>query len=255
MLVLVQGVGMARIVLLLIAAVATAACGIAPAGSSPGPKAGTAVDPGVRPDAATCQTTIRSDIAGALAVRAVLSRADFGHLPIATDEATARSAAADPTSDLGVFGIPVTKAELDATRASGVDLDYMLPLTARMEADTDAYGNHWEEGGDVVVAVTSRDAAVALRCFEPADRHVRYVACALSKAAFDALQNRINDDWQSGRLKVDGIDVRMTAQTVRNDVFVIQVTVHALTPVTADELRSRYGDTVVLVEGEGPTPA
>jgi hypothetical protein len=250
---------MPRIVRVLAAALVVTACGATPIGAPTqtpaGIRPGAAVDPGERPDAAACQAAIRSDIAGALAVRTVLSSPDFGGLPIATDAATARRAAADPASDLVVFGIPVTRDELAASRASGIELDSMLPLTARMQAHTEAYGNRWIEAGSLVVAVTSRNAAAGLRCFEPADRPVRYVAAGWSKSALDAIQDRINSDWQSGALARDGIDVRMTGQTVEDDVFVVQVTVHGLTPAMADELHRRYGDPIVPVEGEGARPA
>lgn len=127
-------------------------------------------------------------------------------------------------------------------------------MTVRLEADARAYGNLWLERGDVVVAVTSPAGAAALRCFEPANRRVRYVEAGWSKATLDAIQDRIDADWQSGALKGDGIDVRMTGQTVRDDVFVLEVTVHGLTPAISDELRRRYGEFLVPVEGEGAMP-
>lgn len=250
---------MPRAVCLLAVALAIAGCGVLPIGARVGTPAGVtpgaAVDPGGRPDATTCEAAIRSDIAGALAVRTVLASVDFGSLPIATDEATARRAAADPASDLGAFGIPVTGDELAASLASGIEIDSMQPLIARMRAVTDAYGDLWIDRGGLVVAVMSRDSAAGLRCFEPADRQVRYVEAGWSKATLNALQDRITADWQSGALEREGIDVRMTGQSVHDDVMVVEVTVHDLTPAITDELRRRYGDPVVPVEGEGARPA
>jgi hypothetical protein len=250
---------MSRAVCLLAAALAIAGCGVLPIGGRVGTPAGVtpgaAVDPGERPDAGTCEAAIRSDIAGAIAVRTVLASFDFGSMPIATDEATARRAAADPASNIAALGIPVTKDELAASLVSGIEIDSMQPLIARMRAATDAYGDLWIDGSDLVVPVMSRDAAAGLRCFEPADRQVRYVEAGWSKATLDALQDRISADWQSGALEREGIDVRMTGQSVHDDVMVVEVTVHGLTPAIADALRSRYGDPVIPVEGEGARPA
>ena len=131
----------------------------------------------------------------------------------------------------------------------------MEPMIARMRAVTDAYGDLWIDGSNLVVAVMSRDAAAGLRCFEPADRQVRYVEAGWPKATLNALQDRITADWQSGALERDGIDVRMTGRSVHDDVMVVEVTVHDLTPAITDELRRRYGDPVVPVEGEGARPA
>ena len=76
-----------------------------------------------------------------------------------------------------------------------------------------------------------------------------------SQATLTALQDRISNDWQSGALMKDGFDVRMVGQPVVADVQVVEVTVHGLTPAIADELRRRYGDPLVIVEGEGAHPA
>jgi hypothetical protein len=222
-----------------------------PAGVHPG----AVVDAGERPDAAACEARIRADIAGARAVRTALASFDLGSLPVATDEATARRAAADPASDTATFGIPVTQEELTASLATGIGIDSMEPLVARLWAAPDRYGDLWFDGDILAVAVMSRDAAADLRCFEPADDTVRYVEAGWPKAALNALQDRIDADWQSGALKRDGIDVRGTGRTVQDDVMVLEVTVHGLTPVIADELRRRYGDPVMPVEGDGSKPA
>jgi hypothetical protein len=240
--------------------VAVAGCGILPIGgrvtAPAGVTPGRVVDPGARPDPATCERRIRADIVGAVAVRGVLASSDFGPLPIATDEATARQAAADPASDIATFGIPVTADELAASLASGIEIDSTQPVVARMWAARDRYGERWLDArGTFVVAVMSDAAATALRCFEPADRQVRYVEAGWSSATLTALQDRITADWQSGALKQAGIDVRMTGQTVHDDVMVVEVTVHGLTPAIAGELRRRYGDPVLMVEGEGAMPA
>lgn len=254
----IHGAGMSRALCLLAAALAIVGCQLLPIGARvatpEGVTPGAAVDPGDRPDVEMCETAIRSDIAGAIAVRTILASFDFGRLPIATDEATARRAAADPASNLVAFGLPVSGDELAASLASGIEIDSTMPLIARMRAATDAYGDLWIDGGGLVVAVMSRDAAADLRCFEPADRQVRYVEAGWSKATLNALQDRITADWQSGVLERDGIDVRMTGQSVHDDVMVVEVAVHGLTPAITDELRRRYGDPVAPVEGEGAQP-
>jgi hypothetical protein len=215
---------------------------------------GAAVGPGERPNEATCQARIRADIAGALSVRAAFASPDHWALPIAVDEATARAAAEDPTSDTSTFGIPVLADELAAIQASAIEVVPRDALQARMLADPGRYGTLWLDAG-VVVAVLGRDAADALRCFEPRDLPVRYVEAGWSLATLDALHDRIAGDWRSGVLMKDGIDVRMVGQPIHDDVQVIEVTVHGLTPAIADELRRRYGDPVVVVEGEGAQPA
>jgi hypothetical protein len=158
-----HGAAMSRAVIVLAAVLAVAGCGALPIGARVGTPAGvtpgTAVDPGERPDSETCEAAIRSDMAGALAVRAVLASPDFGSLPIATDEAAARRAAADPVSDLGAFGIPVTGDELAASLASGIEIDSTQPLVARIRAGSGAHGDLWIDGSGLVVAVMSRDAA------------------------------------------------------------------------------------------------
>ena len=254
-----HGAGMQRAAGLAWIALVLAACGLLPVNgrvtTPAGVHPGAVVDPGDRPDAAACEARIRADTAGALAVRTALASFDLGSLPIATDEATARRAAADAASDVATFGIPVTQEELTASLATGIGIDTVQPLIARLWAAPDRYGDLWFEGDSLVVAVMNRDAAADLRCFEPVDHTVRYVEAGWSKATLGALQDRITADWQSGALKRDGIDVRMTGQTVKDDVMVVEVTVHGLTPAIVGELRRRYGDPVMPVEGDGARPA
>jgi len=47
----------------------------------------------------------------------------------------------------------------------------------------------------------------------------------------------------------------MTGQAVHGDIMVVEVTVHGLTPAITEELRRRYGDPVMPIEGEGAQPA
>jgi hypothetical protein len=240
-------------------ALVLAACGLLPVNgrvtTPAGVHPGAVVDPGDRPDARACEARIRADIAGALAVRTALAGFELGSLPVATDEAIARRAAADAASDIATFGIPVTQEELATSLATGIEIDSVEPLTARLWAAPDRYGDLWFDGDNIAVAVMSRDAAADLRCFEPVDHTVRYVEAGWSKATLGALQDRITADWQSGVLQREGIDVRMTGQTVKDDVLVVEVAVHGLTPVIAAELRRRYGDPVMPVEGDGAMPA
>jgi hypothetical protein len=221
----------------------------APEGVHPGAP----VEPGARPDDAVCAARMRADIAGAVAVRAVLAGADWG-LPVATGEGAARQAAADPRSDISTLGIPLTADELAAVLASGIALEPRDALSARLSADPEHYADLWIAAG-IVVPVTSAEAATAVRCFEPPGGQVRYVEAGWSKATYDALRSRIDADWQSGALAAAGITVTHTGQAVKDDTWVIEIGVKGLTPAIDAELRRRYGDPVLPVEGDFVQPA
>ena len=218
--------------------------------SQPSTGPGSAIAAGQKPSAQACRKVIVADTGAAGRIRA--------DLKIATTKAAIKAAAADPKADVALVGIPLTRAEVTALRATGVAFDPSSALSWWIHAgEPKQFGGIWIDppGSDryVVSIVGSDPATLTLaRCLDTGV-DVRFVAAGHSMTDLEALRDRITTDAES--LRSGGVMISSVGLSVRAQVMVVIVGVTGVTPAIKADLASRYGDAIV-VEEQGPlTPA
>jgi hypothetical protein len=225
-------------------AIAAAACASEPPPSTPTHRYGEPIDGGAKPDPASCQQLIRSNVAGAIRIRASLSTPAVG-----TDEATVRAAAADPTADTGAVGVPLTPAEIGALRKSGLALDPWSPISFWVDTGApDRFGGMWLDGGTYVAVVGGDAETLALaRCVEPITGDLHFVWATVSQAQGKAVQDRIGTDMKGWGAR--GVQINMTYYDVKTGT--VHVGVSAPNPQLEAAFRDAYGP-IVRLEQAGP---
>jgi hypothetical protein len=247
-----------RIILATVAAVVLA-CDSAPwvppvaVNAPPGTTPGAPLLTPLAPDPAACAALIRGDIDGAIAVRRLLAT----FVPeLAADRAAATRAAGDPDADLERYGVPLMPAELDQLDAAGVSFDF-APLALHLDLLRDRFGGRWIDppGTNLTVALTDPALVLSLRCYEPEGSQVRYVQAGWSLTQLGELRQRIEADWESGRLAEEGIEVLSLAEGVEGNRYVLFIGVGDASPTVRHHLRLKYGEAVVTVAGQMISPA
>jgi hypothetical protein len=207
---------------------------------------GEALDAGQKPTADACQQRLRSEQVAAARIRTELGVDGVSAEPVAV-----KAAAADPTTDLTMLGIPLTAAEMQAIRTSGTAMDPATPLGFWVNAGApERFGGIWIDppgSNRYVVAVVGGDLdTLALtRCVEAPD--TRYVWATVSKADGEAVKDRIGADmdaWRGHGVLVNSVDYDETTGAV-----VVGVT--TVTDALAQEFQATYGP-LVRLEVQGP---
>ncbi len=198
---------------------------------------------GPRPDAATCERTIRDDGTAAQRIRAA---ATLNGGALAADEATVAAAAADPSAAISPeLGIPLTRNEETLVRTAGPGDWTPLYWWANVGAP-ERFGGYWLEqpGGWPTVAIAPDDSAtMALaRCLERPAVRVRYVQAAVTVATLEAIRERIRAD--RGWLVAQGAGWITLGR--RDDIGRVPVGVEKPTPEIEALYRERYGWPVLL---------
>jgi hypothetical protein len=225
-------------------AIAAAACASEPPPSIPSHQYGEPIDPGAKPDPATCQQLIRSNVAGAMRIRASLT------VPgIAADESMVRGVAADPASNIERIGVPLSAAELAALKASAIAIDPWSPISFWVDAGApERFGGLWLDGGTYVAVVDGDGESLALaRCVEPKTADMHYVWATISQAAGQAVQTRIGNDMAGWKAR--GVQINMTYYDVKTGT--VHVGVSAPNPELEAAFREAYGP-IVRLEKAGP---
>jgi hypothetical protein len=235
----------------LVLAVATAVilpvgCGAPPALSQPLHAYGEPLDAGPKPAAHACQQRLRSEQVAAARIRTEL-RVDG----VSTEAVAIKAAAADPTSDLTMLGIPLTAAEAQAIRRSGTAIDPGTPLAFWVNAGApERFGGIWIDppGSNRYVAAVvggDPDTLALARCVEGPD--ARYVWATVSMADGQAVADRIGADMQGWRAR--GVPVNLVDYDETKGVVVVGVT--TVTDALVQQFQSQYGP-LVRLEVEGP---
>jgi hypothetical protein len=223
-------------------AVCLVACNAAPT-NLPNHHYGDPIEPGPKPDVATCQHLLRSDIDGATRIRAALSAAG-----LSTDAASAWAAAADPAANTALVGIPLTAAEVTTLRRAGVAFDPSDALSYWVSSGApERFGGMWIEDGVAMVAVVNGDAGALqlARCVEPPA--AREVWADISYADGLAILSRISAD--RARWGPQGGPINMADYDVSTGFVDVGVTTpSALLEAT---LRDAYGPRI-RIHQEGP---
>jgi len=207
---------------------------------------GAPVDPGPRPDPVTCDRLIRGDVMAAIRIRL-----DFATPGVATDDAAARAAAADPGTNTVLVGVPLTTAEVRALQQNEFAFDRVSPLNYWVHVGApERYGGLWIDGGVPTVAVVEGDpGALALaRCLEP--NGGREVWADISFAAGQALAARIAAEtgrWKAKGLQVNEIDYDESAG-------VVDVGVSVRNARTESMLLESYGQRIRLHQEDPAAP-
>ena len=207
---------------------------------------GEALDPGPKPAAGVCEERLRSEQAAAARIRTEL-RAD----EVSSDPAAIKAAAADPAADLSMLGIPLTAAETQALRRSGLAMDAATPLAYWVSVGAPSrFGGIWIDppgSNRFVVAVVGGDPDTLglARCVEGPD--VRYVWAAVSLTDGEAIKDRIGADigaWRARGVAVNSVDFDET-----NGVVTVGVT--EVNDALVQQFQAMYGP-VVRLKVEGP---
>ena len=199
-----------------------------------------------RPSDEDCQRRLRAERQVAKRVRAELAVDG-----IAATDAAIEAAAADPTADTQILGIPLTADELVALKASGYGMDGASALAFWVNAGaSDRFGGIWIDppgSSHYVVAVVGGDpqTVATARCLEGVD--VRYVWAVTSLADGEAIKDRVGTDMQA--LRAMGIELN----TIDYDELrgIVEVGVTHITPGLEQQFVERYGPLIRLVE-QGP---
>lgn len=217
------------------------------------PALGAALPKVDRPDAETCDRLQRGDL---LAARNMRTGVDLSITGLEAAEAAVQAAAADPTADIALLGIPLRAAEVAALRDSGMYLDAAGPLLSWVNAGrTDLFGGAWVDPPGsrryVVSVVDGVRATLDLaRCLERDGLDVRYVMATHSIETLRAVQDRINQDWRA--LEAEGINIVSTGH--RSTTNRLNVEIEGLTDEIAQTMIERYGDAILLEGVPVPTP-
>jgi hypothetical protein len=224
--------------------IAAAACASGPPSSIPAHQYGEPIDAGAKPDPATCQQLIRSNVAGAMRIRASLSTPG-----VAADEATVRAAAADPASNIARVGVPLRPDETAALKASAISIDPWSPISFWVDAGApERFGGLWLDGGTSVAVVDGDGESLALaRCVEPNTADMHYVWATVSQAAGRAVQTRIGNDMAGWNAR--GVQINMTYYDVKTGT--VHVGVSAPNAELEAAFRDAYGP-IVRLEKAGP---
>ena len=224
--------------------IAAAACAGEPPPSIPSHAYGEPLDPGAKPDPATCQQLIRSNVAGAMRIRASLTAPG-----IAADEGTVRAVAGDPASTTERIGVPLSAPELAALKASAIAIDPWSPISFWVDTGApERFGGLWLDGGTYVAVVDGDGESLALaRCVEPKTADMHYVWATISGAAGQAVQTRIGNDMAGWKAR--GVQINMTYYDVKTGT--VHVGVSAPNPELEAAFRDAYGP-IVRLEKAGP---
>jgi hypothetical protein len=230
------------------AAVLLIGCGTpAPeAPSQPPHPFGEALDAGEKPSPGACQQRLRSEQVAAARIRTELMAEG-----VSAEALAVKAAAADPTSDLTTLGIPLTAAEIQAIRRSGLAMDAATPIAFWVSAGApERFGGIWIDppgSNRYVVAVVNGDpdSLGLARCVEAPD--TRYVWAMVSSADGEALKDRISADIEAWRGR--GVPVNFVDYDETKGVVVVGVT--TVTDSLVLEFRAKYGPLVQL-EVQGP---
>lgn len=217
-----------------------------PAFTAPTVVHGAPLDPGPKPDEATCEQMIRDEHAAAARIRAALNVNELH-----SDITVAFTVAKDPKAAISHSeGIPLTDDEVALIEASGSSgWETPLELWANHGA-SERFGGFWIDPPPTphfVVAIPPADTrTLALaRCLERDDAPIRYVEAAITLDALKAIFDWISED--RGWLRASGIE--LTSIGLRPDEGGIDVGVHGLTPAIEEFLTLRYGWPVRVHEG------
>ncbi len=224
--------------------IVTGACASEPPPSTALHQYGDPIDAGAKPDPATCQQLIRSNVTGAIRIRASLSTPG-----LAADEGTVRAVAADPASDTTRIGVPLSPAEILALHTSAIALDPWSPLSFWVDAGApERFGGLWLDGGTYVAVVDGDGESLALaRCVEPSTADMHYVWATVPQAAGRAIQTRIGNDMAGWNAR--GVQINMTYYDVKTGT--VHVGVSAPNPELEAAFRDAYGP-IVRLDKAGP---
>jgi hypothetical protein len=230
----------------LTATLATGCGTVTPAPSQVAHAYGEALESGPKPAAETCQQRLRSEQVAAARIRSELRIDGVSPEPVAV-----KTAAADPTSDLTMLGIPLTAAEMQAIRTSGMATDPATPLGFWVNAGApERFGGIWIDppgSNRYVIAVVGGDpdSLGLVRCVEAPD--TRFVWATVSKADGQAVADRIAADI--GMWRARGVPLNLVDYDETKGIVVVGVT--TVTDALVRQFQAVYGP-LVRMEVEGP---
>jgi hypothetical protein len=233
-------------VIVLTATVAYGCGTVTPAPSQVPHAYGEALEAGPKPAPEACQQRLRSEQLAAARIRTELRVDGVSAEPVAV-----KAAAADPTSDLTMLGIPLTAAEMQAIRTSGTAMDPATPLAFWVNAGApERFGGIWIDppgSNRYVIAIVGGDPdSLALaRCIEGPD--VRYVWATVSKLDGLAVADRIGADMGGWRAR--GVPVNSVSYDETKGMVVVGIT--DVTPALVQQFQAQYGP-LVRLEVAGP---